>query len=251
MRSFAAAGWLLWGAMQAQAQTPPPYLFHWTNSRRFPAYQATLDQNRLPLRAAAARAGDGAEYFFAAHTDAANRSVFFMWEDVVGGMGAGSVEFYAKLDQERNVKPRLIAVASNPRANVRTVKTILTDASGLEGGPSAQSFDGVDLVLHEVWQRQPNGQLDLLLKEWIVLTDQAYSRVLSHLPELLPFVSEGVQRLTSRQPIDSHAPGYYDFNTNGEARRRGLQALLYVQSGMIVSAADCAESLGQVLRQRR
>ncbi len=232
-----------------QAQTPPSHLFHWTNSRRFPSYQQVLEQNRLPLRASQNRGGDGAEFFFAGHADAAQREAFFMSDDVVGGMGAGSVEFYAKLDESRGVKPRLIVVETNPRARVRTVKTILNTSNGLEGGPSTQSLAGVDLVLHEVWQRRMDGGLDLALKEWVALTDQAHTRVLSHLPDILPFVARGIERLTTRQHIDSHAPGFYDFNSNAEARTRALQALLYVQSGQVSSEASCAEALGITLRR--
>ncbi len=178
-------------------------IYHWTSSTRFEGYRQTLESGKLPLRPAKVTA-HGIDNFFAVYEQYRQTPAFYTWSDVVGGMGVNDFEFYAKLDLASNKKPRLIAAQINQNARVAKVR-IRKDYQGNIHYPDID-LSRYDLILHEFYvSNEPNHTSEYAsFREWIVVSNNAYTSIKFRYLDILPIVQNALHRAKNNRKQVRH-----------------------------------------------
>ena len=190
--------------------------------------------------------------FFAIHPHLIGTPALFTWRDVVGGMGSTKVEWYAKMELDKEIKPRLIVMEVKPGAKVLPVESVMTSGQlppGFNLNPNL-SLDGVDIVEHEFYQtseKDPNKKY-LWFREYIIVNPKAIAKVKHRWTDIVPYVDEGIRRLESGQEIEAISPSLDSSFRDKRSRDRALGVLQYIRFGP--SAAPMCEDLYRGINDR-
>jgi len=228
----------------------PSALFHWTNNKRLEPFANTLQRGELPLKASV-QARDGTwDMFSAAQPHLIGTPILFTWSDIVGGMGATRVEFYAKLDLEKNIKPRLIGAAIDPEARVKKVISVYDVTAGQFSSYSSKPIElrGVDLIYHEFHQtdgNQPPSEKTRVLREWIIVPGKAATEVFHHPASFRNVLEDGLRRVRAGGPIERHS--FLPF-THGHSQARAEDVLNYV---LFKTPPTCIEAFSRTAERSK